>query len=470
MARTSPPLKLEEADRPILEAMSTANGEQGLRARIVLACAGTQQIKDIASSLDVSTVTVSKWKEAYRIKGLDGIRVRHSGGRPSKYTDLEDLTERIVQCAEEHPDWKADDVAKTLNIPSSKVHYELGRKGINLERNRSWTFQTPEFISHCNPYLLLIYRAYGCGTIVALRSLWSIEWKGIGTLDSRNRSLIEELRRSVVPVTLECLLHTAAGFVTASSGKSKSARDYVAKVVDLWYEEIDPRSVEFHIFSFGCNSSYQGSKRVSCIYHTSNAENEMVSSFAHWMGGICTGRQHTAVEDLMNGLTRYGKSVREDTAAFVWYSGIRKSEEQRQSAGQEAFIGDGKSKTEGTHLLIEDLSAELPNLTQSEYDELSETLEAITRDFSHDGPNVGAILYQADAEGHRHFMHVRSDRTFQAPETFDFSSKEGLTKSISRLEEDCIGLGQKVSMSSEDMYIDFVKKTKDKGCLPKCDG
>ena len=81
MGRISSPLTISAQDRAVLEAMCTADDEQSIRARIILACEENKRNKDIAASLGVKSNTVSKWKEAYRSKGLDGIRVVHGSFR-----------------------------------------------------------------------------------------------------------------------------------------------------------------------------------------------------------------------------------------------------------------------------------------------------------------------------------------------------------------------------------------------------
>ena len=458
MGRISSPLTISAQDRAVLEAMCTADGEQSIRARIILACEENKRNKDIAASLGVKSNTVSKWKEAYRSKGLDGIRVVHAGGRPSKYTDVKDIQAMITHCLEVHPEWTADRIAQELGLPSAKVYYELGRMEINLQRSRRWTYSIFDSICQWNPPLILVYRAYGSGTLVTFKSVWAFERRVVGTLETRDRLLKEELEKSVVPVTLPGMLYTARRFVDSSvSVNDKSSAKYVTRVIDSWCEHLQQAAVEFHVFSFGDQPVYQGSNQVSCFYHTFPSEEEMTAFFTHWMGSVCSGKQLIAVEKLMEDLQDYGKSVKEGTAAFVWYAceapddGQDSESEQADHASKE-----GRNVPEG---MMEDL--EKLNLTSDEYVELMEALRGITKDMDGAGTSAGVILYQTDNKrGDRHFRLLESDIKFQDYQEFDLSDKDGLVRDISRLTEDSDDFGDAVSLANSNLYLEIVKKNK----------
>jgi len=458
MARVSPPLTISPQDRAVLEAMCTGNGEERIRAQIVLACEENKLNKDIAASLGVQSNMVSKWKEAYRIKGLDGIRIIHAGGRPNKYAEAVDIPAMIRCCLEAHPDWKADDIAKELKLPSGKIYYELGKMELNLQRSHRWTYSSSDPICRWNPPLILVYRAYECGTLVAFKSLWTLDRKVIGTLETRVRSMKEELEKSVVPVTLPGMLYTASRFVESPvSSNDKSPTEYVTKAIDSWCECLQRVAVEFHVFSFGKSPTYQGLNQVSCYYHTFDSEEEMASAFAHWMGGLCSGRQHIDVENLMRDLKGYGKSVKKETSAFVWYS-CEPSDEYPDSGAEP----DGSPGNESENPLDDKMTGwEELNLTQSEYKELMEAIGSVANSTDGDGTSVGVILYQTEnGGGGRHFKLVQSDVKFQDHQEFDFSSQEGFTREISRLTEDSDDFGDSVAMANNDLFLEIAKKNK----------
>ncbi len=457
MGRVSPPLIVSAQDRAILEAMCTAEDEQSLRAKIVLACAESKKNKEVAASLGVQPNMVSKWKEAYRTKGLDGIRVVHAGGRPSKYVESENIRTMITRCLDLHPEWNADDIAKELNLPTAKVYYELGRMEINLQRSRRWSYSSSDSICQWNPPLILVYRAYESGTLVVFKSVWAFEREVVGTLETRNRLLKEELEKSVVPVTLPGMLYTANRFVeSATSGKDKTPTEYVTKAIDNWCDHVQSTAVEFHVFSFGHNPTYQGSNQIPCHFHVFASEEEMASSFTHWMGSACSGRQLIAVEELMEDLKRYGKSVKEQTPAFVWYSDEPSDEGQNHQTKQSAPPDYGGVSLEGMAPQLEKL-----NLTLSEYEELMEAIGSIPKGADGDGTSVGVILYQTDNKGGgRHFQLVQSDSTFQDYRDFDFSSRDGFIRDISRLTENSDDFGDTIAMANDNLYLEVAKKNK----------
>lgn len=71
------------------------------RARIVLACSVPHRIASVARDLDVSSVTVRKWRERFAAQGMAGLEDEQRSGRRSLYGD--DVRERILAKLQEQP-------------------------------------------------------------------------------------------------------------------------------------------------------------------------------------------------------------------------------------------------------------------------------------------------------------------------------------------------------------------------------
>lgn len=65
------------------------------RARIVLACSVPHRIASVARDLDVSSVTVRKWRERFAAQGMAGLEDEQRSGRRSLCGD--DVRERSLQ-------------------------------------------------------------------------------------------------------------------------------------------------------------------------------------------------------------------------------------------------------------------------------------------------------------------------------------------------------------------------------------
>ena len=64
-----------------------------LRARIILAAHQRRSNQEIAAALGVTANTVTRWRQRFRMFGIDGLTNLGHGGRPRKYGD--DVQQRL---------------------------------------------------------------------------------------------------------------------------------------------------------------------------------------------------------------------------------------------------------------------------------------------------------------------------------------------------------------------------------------
>jgi len=147
------PLDLSSDDRVTLQSWLSAGTTQQrlvLRAKIVLAALEGRSCPSIASQVGTTTLTVRKWLLRFQEGGIAGLNDALRPGKPRTYD--EDVEKRILALLDEpapsgYATWNGSLVAKALvNVSSRFVWRVLKRRGISLERRRSWCISTdPEF-------------------------------------------------------------------------------------------------------------------------------------------------------------------------------------------------------------------------------------------------------------------------------------------------------------------------------------
>jgi len=116
---------LTDAERAELEGLaarrSTAQA-MALRARIVLACAGDAQNKDVAAALDVCQPTVGKWRRRFAEHRVEGLRDEPRPGAPRTVEDerIEALvTATLESVPQDATHWSSRGMARASGLSVS---------------------------------------------------------------------------------------------------------------------------------------------------------------------------------------------------------------------------------------------------------------------------------------------------------------------------------------------------------------
>ena len=147
MGFVATPLLVSKKDRSVLEAWLRAPSTPqrlAVRARIVLASADGESVRAIASKLDISQVSVCRWKERYRDNGLAGLKTEQRSGRPSRFTEVDDA--RIVAATVTPPPgrthWSSRSLARKLGVSHMQVHRVWRAHGLQPHRVETFKFST----------------------------------------------------------------------------------------------------------------------------------------------------------------------------------------------------------------------------------------------------------------------------------------------------------------------------------------
>lgn len=153
MSRIAAEVNLTEEERMELESWARkATMEQRMvqRSCIVLESATGKKTKEIAKNLGLRTATVSKWRVRFSNMGMTGLTDAPRPGKRAKY-DL--ITEKRILSQLDNPPpagyttWTGKLLAQALgDVSAHYVWRVLRRRGIHLQRRRSWCVSTdPEF-------------------------------------------------------------------------------------------------------------------------------------------------------------------------------------------------------------------------------------------------------------------------------------------------------------------------------------
>lgn len=145
------PIQLDAETRSTLSKFvrsSSSSQSLALRSRIVLAAAEGSNNQQIGADLKIPAITVGKWRQAFAIGGIEGLRDAPRSGRPAKH-DVETrhkVQTLVCQQPEDLSRWSVRTLAAELGLPASTVHRMLVAAKLQPHRIRTFTFSPdPDF-------------------------------------------------------------------------------------------------------------------------------------------------------------------------------------------------------------------------------------------------------------------------------------------------------------------------------------
>jgi len=152
MSRKAREITLKAEERVQLDRLvrtHTTPKRMAERAQIILWSAEGQSNTEIAKRLRTRVARVCKWRTRFAREGLEALLDEPRSGQPRKYTAE---TERVILRKIDNPppkgyaQWNGRLLAEHTGIPDYQVWALLRKRGISLQRRRSWCISTdPEF-------------------------------------------------------------------------------------------------------------------------------------------------------------------------------------------------------------------------------------------------------------------------------------------------------------------------------------
>jgi transposase len=142
----------EDEEIKLKEWSRKGTAEQRLveRARVILLTNQGKTTRQIAGQLHTRTARVSKWRQRFAARRLDGLTDAPRSGKPAKYdasTEKRVLTQLDEAPPQGYSNWNGNRLAEVLKDVSKDHIWRILRKhNICLQRRRSWCISTdPEF-------------------------------------------------------------------------------------------------------------------------------------------------------------------------------------------------------------------------------------------------------------------------------------------------------------------------------------
>lgn len=145
-------VRLEAADKEKLEMLArrpkTAQ-RVAVRSKIVLRAAEGQSNQEIARALGITGATVGKWRERFRVSGMEGLSDEPRPGAPRQITDAQ-VEEAVRRTLESTPEsathWSTRSLAREIGLSQSAIVRIWHSFGLQPHRSETFKLSTDPFL------------------------------------------------------------------------------------------------------------------------------------------------------------------------------------------------------------------------------------------------------------------------------------------------------------------------------------
>lgn len=117
------------------------------RSRVILLSLEGQNMDSIIKATQMSRPSINKWRQRFRVKGIDGLMDAPRSGKPSVISAEQKAT--VIQKACEKPtggytNWSQQRIGKEVGISQSKVHQILKQADLKPHKIDYWCGKSPD--------------------------------------------------------------------------------------------------------------------------------------------------------------------------------------------------------------------------------------------------------------------------------------------------------------------------------------
>jgi transposase len=120
-----------------------------LRSKIILRSAEGFSNQEIACRLGITGATVGKWRERYRVQGMEGLSDDSRSGAPRKITDAkveEAVTQTLESLPSASPPWSTRTLAQKVGLSQSAVVRIWHSFGLQPHRSETFKLSTDPWL------------------------------------------------------------------------------------------------------------------------------------------------------------------------------------------------------------------------------------------------------------------------------------------------------------------------------------
>lgn len=145
MGRPTKPIVVSEEDRVKLQAWARrpkTTQRLSMRARIVLGCAEGMENRQVARQLRITDQTVCKWRERFRVSGLEGLADEPRPGTPRRISDAQVealITRTLESTPPQGTHWSTRTMAEATRMSQSAISRIW--RAFSLQPHRVETFK-----------------------------------------------------------------------------------------------------------------------------------------------------------------------------------------------------------------------------------------------------------------------------------------------------------------------------------------
>jgi transposase len=339
MTRKAEMLKVSEDTKEYLKKIANAHKTEkriALRANIILLSSEGLMVKDIASKLNASKVTIIKWRNRFITNGIDSImKDKHRPGKPAIYTD--DFKERVFNKLKETPPgglshWDCVSLSKELGMSKVAIWRLLSKERIHLNRQRTWCVSTdPEFTTKATDIVGLYLNPPERAIVLSIDEKPGIQAlsRATGYIMLNDRSQVRAIKSTYGrngTQNLFAALDVLTGKIHGKTTKQKRRIEFLEFMDDLLGELPAKEGIEYHVildnYCIHKNCNDWLNKHSNVHFHYTPTSASWLNMIEIWFNimsrKVLRGASYNSTGELKEAIDKYIEYYNEDARPFIW--------------------------------------------------------------------------------------------------------------------------------------------------------
>lgn len=303
------------------------------RAQIILLCHEGLRNDQIASKLDISVLTVAKWRSRFNQNRLEGLKDSYRSGKPQKYGDK--TRNAILNLLEQSPPkgqatWDGAAIANHLKISDDIVWRILRKEGIQLQRMRSWCVSTDkEFSAKAADIIGLYLNPPENALVLSIDEkpgIQALERK-MGYVETSSGKIVRGLKSTYKrngTLNLFAALNIATGSVKTKTTQTKKRPDFQSFLDDI-VSDIAPEQEVHVILDNYCTHKKNDDwlkDHPNVFFHFTPTSASWLNQIEIWFGIMTRkalrGASFSSTEDIKKAIEDFCEVYHQNARPFVW--------------------------------------------------------------------------------------------------------------------------------------------------------